>query len=131
MHGPDLKSPIALVGNIKGMFSQVLVDDNDRDALRFFWFKDGDLQPQLIEYRMRSRVFGAKLSPCCAACALRRTASDNLTGASQRVMEAVEKNMYVDDLCLSCHSEQEAIDLLEQMCPLLAGGGFRLTKFML
>ena len=71
MHGPDLtntvvgvllrfrKSPIALVGDIKGMFSQVLVDENDRDALRFLWFKDGDLQQQPIEYRVRSHVFGA------------------------------------------------------------------------
>ena len=82
MHGPDLtntvvgvllrfrKSPIALVGDIKGMFSQVLVDENDRDALLFLWFKDGDLQ-QLIEYRMQSHVFGAKSSSCCAAYALR------------------------------------------------------------
>ena len=125
MHGPDLtntvvrvllrfwKSPIALVGDIKGVFSQVLVDENDRDALRFLRFKDGDLQQQPIEYHMRSHVFGAKSSPCFAAYALRRTASDNLTGASQRVTKAVAKNIYVDNLCLSCHSEQEAVDLLK------------------
>ena len=58
LHGPDLTNslmdvllrlrqfPIGIVGDIKAMISQVLVDE-DRDALRFLWFKDGDLnQPE-------------------------------------------------------------------------------------
>ena len=124
------KSPIALVGDIKSMFSQVLVDKNDQDALQFLWFKDGNLQQQPIEYRMQSHVFQEKSLLCCATCVLQRTASDNLTGARQRITEVVVKNIYVDDLCLSCHSEQEAVDLLEQISPLLAKGSLQLTKFM-
>ena len=34
--------PVGIVGDIKAMFSQVPVDE-DRGALRFLWFKDGDL----------------------------------------------------------------------------------------
>ena len=130
MHGPDLtntligillrfrKFPIALVGDIKSMFLQVLVDKNNRDALRLLWFKDGNLEQQPIEYRMRSHTFWAKSLPCCAASTLRRTARDNLTDASQRVAKVVVKNMYADNLCLSCPSEQEAVDLLEQISSL-------------
>ena len=31
---------------------------------------------------------------------------------------------------LSCRSEQETVNLLEQICSLLAGSGYPLTKFM-
>ena len=54
LRGPDLTNtvvgvlirfrqhPIAVVADIKGMFSQVMVDENDRDSLRFLWYPDND-----------------------------------------------------------------------------------------
>ena len=142
LRGPDLTNtvvgvlirfrqhPIAVVADIKGMFSQVMVDENDRDSLRFLWYPDNDLTQNAITYRMRTNVFGAKSSPCCAAFALRRTASENVTGASQDVVDAVLRNIYVDDMCVSCITEKDASDLVTQLCPLLASGGFYLTKFL-
>ena len=142
LQGPDITNnlvgvllrfrqfPIAVVGDIKGMFSQVLVDEQDRDALRFLWFKDGDLKQPLQELRMRSHVFGAKSSPCCAAFALRQTALDNVVDAEKDVVDTVVSDIYVDDWCKSCSHEQEAIELIEQLRLLLASGGFRLTKFL-
>ena len=93
--GPDLtcnllgvllrfrEHPIAVVGDIKAMFSQVLVDEADCDVFRFLWYPDDDLTHESIDYRMLTHVFGAKSSPCCAAYALRATAHDNLTKASE------------------------------------------------
>ena len=142
LHGPDLTNnlvgvllrfrqyPFALIGDIKGMFSQVLVNEEDRDALRFLWFKNHDLSGSVAEYRMRSHVFGAKSSPCCAAYALRKAASDNETGADADTVETVASNIYVDDLCKSCPTRQEAIELVTQLRQLLASGGFKLTKFL-
>ena len=79
---------------------------------------------------MRSHVFGAKSSPCCAAYALRKVASDNETNADVDAVEIIRSNIYVDDLCKSCPTEQEAVKLVTQLCQLLASGGFRLTKFL-
>ena len=82
----------------------MLVDENDRDVMRFLWFKDGNLQQQPIENRMRNHVFGAKSTTCCAAYVLQRTASDNLPSSTERVKNTC---IYVDDLCLSYLSEQQ------------------------
>ena len=64
--------PIAAIGDIKAIFSQVFVDERDRDALRFLWYPDDDISKLPIDNRMKTHVFGAKSSPSCAAFALQR-----------------------------------------------------------
>ena len=124
------ESPIAEVADIKTMFSQVFVDRRDQDAFRFLWYPNHDLSAQPVDFRMRTHVFGAKSSPCCAAYALRTTATDNLTGASEEVVRAVFKNVYVDDVCCSCKSVDAAKSWISQLSSLLKSGGFHLTKFL-
>ena len=143
LHGHDLTNsvmsvllqfrqfPVGIVGDIKAMFSKILVDAEDRDALWFLWFKDGDFNQLRETYRMKTQVFGVKLPPCCAAYALRRRASDSVTRADSDTVNAVRRNIYVDDLCLSCPTEQEGVRLPCQLGRLLASGGFRLTKINL
>ena len=142
LQGPDLTTsllgvllrfrerPIAVIGDIKAMFSQVFVDEKDRDAYRFVWFPDGDISKSPHDYCMQTHVFGARCSPCCAAFALRKRAEDNLTGADEKTLIAVRNNIYVDDLCVSCDNIEEASRLIKQLCDLLKSGGFRLTKFL-
>ena len=139
--GPDLtcnllavllrfrKWPIAVVADIKAMFSQMFVDKRDQDAFRFLWYPDDDLTEEPVDFRMRTHVFGAESSPCCAAVALLATAKDNLIGASEDVVSSVFKNVYVDDVCCSYKSTDIAIDSASQMRKLLKSGGFYLTKF--
>ena len=55
MKGPDLmntivgvllrfrKDKIAIISGVKDMFNQIRVVPFDRDALRFFWWPEGDL----------------------------------------------------------------------------------------
>ena len=142
LQGPDLTNsligvllrfrqrPIALIGDIKAMFSQVLVDERDRNVYRFVWFPSGDVNKPPIDYCMQTHVFGTKCSPSCAAFALQKTAEENVTAASQHTVEVVRKNFYVDDLCTSCDNVQEAVQLKSQLCKLLESGGFHLTKFL-
>ena len=79
---------------------------------------------------MRTHVFGAKSSPCCAAFALRMTATDNLSGADDETIQTVMRNVYVDDICRSYESVEKTINLVSQLCELLKGGGFHVTKFL-
>ena len=142
LEGPDLTNnligvllrfkqyPIAFVADIKQMFSQVFVDEKDRDALRFLWFSENDFKQPLVEYQMQTHVFGAKCSPSCAAFALRRTAMDNAVDADEATTHTVLRNIYVDDLCKSCATEEEATRLVVQLRELLVSGGFYLTKFV-
>ena len=118
-----------MIGNIKAMFSQVFVDKRDRDALQFLWYTDDDISKPPTDYRMKTLVFGAKSSPSCAAFALQITAEENAVNADPSVVESVSKNVCMDDLCKSCRSVDEAVNLLSQLCTLLKSKGFHLTKF--
>ena len=42
--------PVAFTADIKNMFRQFFVPEEDRTYMRFFWFKDNDPSKPLIEY---------------------------------------------------------------------------------
>ena len=66
LQGPDLTNPLVgvlMAANIEATFHQVYVDPQGRDALRFLWWPDGDLQKEPEEYRMVKHLFGATSSP--------------------------------------------------------------------
>ena len=42
----------------------------------------------------------------------------------------LRKNFYVNDMCKSCATAEEAISLVSELCTLLDSGGFHLTKFV-
>jgi hypothetical protein len=120
LQGPDLTNsltailmrfrlhPIAVTADIKAMYHQVLVHEEDRDALRFLWWPDGDLDQPALEYRMTRHVFGLRSSPTCATFALRRTAADNSTSFCKNTVDTVHNDFYVDDLLKSFPTVQDA-----------------------
>ena len=87
--GPDLTNkllgvllkfrlhPVAVMAAIEAMFHQVKVRTSDQDALRFLWWKDGDMSKQPDVFKMTSHLFGVTWSPSCCAYALRRTMAKN------------------------------------------------------
>nr|XP_040038592.1 uncharacterized protein LOC120822745 [Gasterosteus aculeatus aculeatus] len=95
LQGPNLTSsligvflrfrqePVAFMSDVKSMFYQVRVADEDKDFLRFLWWPNGDLHKQVEEYRMTVHLFGAVSSPSCACYALRKTAEDSRNGFSE------------------------------------------------
>ena len=142
LQGPDLSNnllgvflrfreePIAVVGDIRSMFHQVFVSEEDRDALRFLWYEDGVLEKLLVTYRIKVHLFGSTSWPSVASFTLRRTAEDNETNACEKIAHAVYKNFSVDDLCQFFLTVKEAVEMIKQLCSLLKSGGFHLTKFI-
>ena len=140
LHGPDSMNnlvavllcfrqyPFVVVGDIKSMFSQFLIAKKDRDALRFCGLRS---TTWTVKYRMRSHVFGAKSSPCCAAYALRKVASDNEIDSDVDAIQTIRSNIYVDDLCKTCPTEQDAFELVTQLRQLLLAEGFGSPSFFL
>jgi hypothetical protein len=139
--GPDLvnnlagilmrfrKHEVAVTADIQAMFHQVLVPAQDQSALRFLWWENGDLNRPPIDYCMTRHVFGLRSSPSCAALALRQTAADNRASFPGNAADAVERNIYVDDLLLSTSSSGSAVKTAHDVKKMLERGGFRLTKF--
>ena len=142
LQGPDLtnnllgvlirfrQGNIALVGDIEKMFYQVKVPSKDKDFLRLWWFPDGDLKREPVEYRLTVHVFGAISSPSCSNYALQRTALDHQQEFEKEVVETVLRKFYVDDLVTSIDKTESAIDLAREVRNICAKGGFNLTKML-
>ena len=63
---------IAVTADIKRMFHQVFVAPEDRAALCYLWWPNGDLSKGPKTYQMLVHSFGAKSSPSVAGYALRK-----------------------------------------------------------
>ena len=122
--------PIALVGDIRAMFHSVKVDPRDQSALRFLWWEDDDISKPPKVYQLTVHCFGLTSSPSVAGFALRRTADENLAGSTPDAVQAVKRNIYVDDLLKSVPNSQSAVALAHDVISLLEGGGLSLPSFL-
>ena len=118
---------IAVSADIKAMFNQVAVPEEDQSVLRFLRRKKPSDKVEVYQYVRH--IFGAKCSPTCSNYALQRTARDNKDSFPLEA-EAVERNIYMDDLFKSVPSLLEACKLQAGLVKLLSQGGFNLTKWI-
>lgn len=118
------------VADKESMFYQVFVPEEDRDYLRFLWWKDDDLDGPVKDYRMTVHIFGANSSPSCANFALHKTVEDNKEIYTQEISHTILKNFYIDDCLKSVDSDDRLIDVAFNVKALGSEGGFNLTKFV-
>lgn len=145
--GPDLTSklvgvlvrfrekPVAVMGDIEGMFLQVKVPPEHRDVLRFLFWENGNPALPVVEYRMTTHLFGGVWSPSAANYALKRIPEDyGSSTVSQEdvvdVTDAVSNSFYVDDCLRSCHNSDEAQRFIQNISTILAFGGFHIKKWI-
>ena len=83
--------PIFLKCDIKDFFMRVLMDKDDQDAFRFFFWSDRTKQ-SVIEWRTKVWLFGLLSSPCIANLALRRCASEHAENFNPEVRRAIEES---------------------------------------
>ena len=140
LSGPDLtnsllgillrfrQDPVAFMADIEQMFHSFVVQEDHRDLLRFFWYKDNDPDGELTEYRMKVHVFGNTSSPAVATYCLRKTAevAEPLFGTDAK--DFVHNNFYVDDGVKSVAEPAKAVDLLSRTQAMLATANLRLHK---
>ena len=121
---------VAVAADVRRMFHQEFVSPEDRGALCYLWFPDGDLTKDPKTYQMLVHIFGATSSPSVCGYALRKTATDNTEDFPRETVHAIMQDFYVDDLLKSFKTTGEAVEITKQLQELLARGGFKLTKFM-
>ena len=138
--GPDLlnnlvgillkfrEHPIAITGDIEGMFNQVLLKEEDREAVRFLW-KESPNESEPSHYQMLVHIFGAKDSPTCANFALKQCAENVKGEFSEEAIKTVKQNFYMDDLIKSIDEEEEGVELVQELCTITDRGRFNLHKF--
>ena len=141
MKGPDLTNSLVavllhfwkwlvpIISDVEAMFNQVRVAPLDKDALRFYWWPDGNIDNEPAIYCMGVYLFGAKSLPSIAIFCLRETAWQFEKHFDPHVSEVVLKSFYVDDCLCGANCEEAAISLVRNLRDLLAMGGFKLTKW--
>ncbi len=141
LNGPDMinnltgvlvrfrQHQVALMCDIEKMFHQFQVKENDRNYLRFVWWKDGDMNSQPQAYRMTVHLFGAVSSPGCANYGLKHLAKEN-SSAYPVGSQFIARDFYVDDGVTSAETVKDAIQLAKEARELCAKGGLRLHKFV-
>ena len=137
MTGPDMmnsllgillrfrQEAVAVAADIEQMFYNFKVKTEQRDYLRFFWYKDNNPDLEFIEYRMTVHLFGNTPSPAIATYGLRKSVEN----ASPEVRHFIENNFYVDDGLTSLPDAKTACKLIQDTkLALQEGGRLRLHK---
>ena len=65
---------IAVTGDTEAMFHRVKVPEQQKNYLRFLWWKDSDLDKDVVPYEVTAHVFGGISSPSCSNYALKKKA---------------------------------------------------------
>ncbi|KRY08826.1 hypothetical protein T12_3992, partial [Trichinella patagoniensis] len=117
---------IGVQADISKMFLQIRPEPEDKDMSKFLWrnMKEGK-KPRI--FRFNRVTFGLNCAPFLAMAVLHHHADLNQAEYG-KVAENVKRNMYVDDIVLSCEEEEDKIRRIEELRKLLEIGGFDLTK---
>ena len=141
LQGPDMTNnligvllrfrlePVAFTCDVEAMFHQFLVNTEDRDLLRFLWWKDGNLAEEPSEYRMAVHLFGAASSPACASFGLKQIAEDNIEQFGSEAADFLRNDFYVDDGLKSMPDVESAVKLVRSSQGMCKNGGLHLHKF--
>ena len=123
--------PITLTADIEKAFLQIKINDDDRDALRFFW--DGDdianeNQGNVSEYRWTRLPFGLTCSPFLLNVVVKRILKESQSLYPETV-EKISENIYVDDLVISVPDEQSALDIKKNSTEIFKSCSMNLRKW--
>ena len=140
INGPDMNNnlqgvlmrfrqyPFAFSGDIKKMYYQVKVPEEQQDVFRFLWWRNGDPEDEVVQYKMTRHPFGAASSGNCAKFALNQTAEDNVVNACTEAVNTVKRSFYVDDGLKSVKDEDTLAVVINDVIRICDSGGFCFTK---
>ena len=112
----------AIMGDIKKMFLQVKVIEEDLDALRFVWRDSG--QDEISYYVMLSHLFRKKDSPCIANWRLKQSVKNE----AKIIQQTLNEKFYMDGFLDSLPNEIDLIKITSKIITVLNNYGFQLTK---
>lgn len=138
MQGPDLVPPLVAVlwrfrrykvafsGDIKEMFHQVKIEDNDCAAQRFL-FRGMDRHKTPDVFQMNVMIFGAVSSPSMAQFVKNKNAEQQ---GDYDIREAITKQHYVDDYLDGADSDEAAISKIQKIIEVHKSGGFEMVNWI-
>ena len=114
--------------DIEAFFHNVLLDERDRGAFRFLWYKD-DKMKELFTSMFLMFTFGSSAATSCTSFILQHH-SDQLAGiVSEEVRKIMREFFYVDDCGAGANSIQKCRQLCSELEKAMNLGGFSLSKW--
>ncbi|XP_062698516.1 uncharacterized protein LOC134284162 [Aedes albopictus] len=117
---------VGITGDIREMFHQVDIREDDQNCQRFFWT---DAAGEVRTYVMCVMTFGACCSPSCAQY-VKNINAERHSQEFPKAAETITKRHYVDDMLESVETEQEAIQLANEVKLVHRNGGFEIRNWV-
>ena len=140
MKGPDLlnslfgvtlrfrENEVAVTGDISKMYHRALIPEQDQQVHRYLW-RNMETNREPDVYVKTVLTFGDKPAPAMAQIALRKTA-DQAESLYPEAAQVLKNNTYMDDICDSVHSVQQAKRLTTELDEVLLKGGFQVKGWL-
>ena len=140
LKGPDLlnnlfgvilrfrENEVALSADISKMYHRILVPERDQHVHRYLW-RDMETNREPDVYVKTVLTFGDKPAPAMAQIALRKTAKES-ENCYPDAAKVITDNTYVDDICDSVHTVDEAKRLTKEADKVLESGGFHVKGWL-
>ncbi|XP_058817368.1 uncharacterized protein LOC131680673 [Topomyia yanbarensis] len=118
---------IAITADIREMFHQVRMNENDQHCQRFFWpAEEPGGKPH--EYIMTVLSFGATCSPATNEYCMNLNAQ-RFAKEFPRAVEAITKQHYVDDMLTSVEEVEQAVKLAKEVRHIHSHAGFEIRNW--
>ena len=138
LSGPDLTNRLkdVLLGfrdgyigfsaDVESMFHSFYLRNEDRDFMRFFWFKNNDSKNEICQFRANVHIFGNTSSPSLAGLGLRYAVKDHTD--KPHVLKFVNEQFYVDDGLCCADTVSESVQILKDTVTAFQDYNIRLHK---
>ncbi|XP_055527406.1 uncharacterized protein LOC129720022 [Wyeomyia smithii] len=115
-----------VTGDIREMFHQILMRQEDQQCQRFFWRDEtGEIQV----YVLTVMSFGACCSPASAQYS-KNINADRFAGEFPEAADVIKKRHYVDDAMFSTETPEQAIRLAQEVREVHSAGGFEIRNWV-
>ena len=140
LKGPDFLKPIPAIlwrfrrgkigfcGDIREMYHQVMIREEDQDSQRFLWRGMSRDRPAET-YVMSAMIFGAACSPASALYAKDLNAEEFKSEFPEAV-QAIQENTYMDDTLDSCDTVEDATKRISDIIEVNKRGGFSIVNWI-
>ncbi|GBM03008.1 hypothetical protein AVEN_14522-1 [Araneus ventricosus] len=113
-----------VIADIEKALLQIIIEDKDREYLRFLWFENGD-PDKLKIYRHKRVVFGINASPFLLGATILYHL-DNVPEHLQEVAKRLKTSIYVDNCVTSLDTIEEVESFIEQSKEIMLSAKFDL-----
>ena len=122
------ENQVAFLGDISKMYHRIRIPEMDQQVHRFLWRNlETNREPDI--YVKTVLTFGDKPAPAMAQTALRKTAKE-AKETFPAAAKVIEDNTYMDDICDSVPTMNEANKLTTDLDSVLETGGFQVKGWV-